>query len=226
MRGGDAQEYDRLDVARLTREQSQARTRARLLDSARELVARDGYEGASIDRIAEEAGYSKGAFYSNFSSKEELFLDLLEQHAGQDLEELSRLLGDVKDPDRLVALLSTWAGERATDPTWGLLALELFRRARRDATFGERHATLFLAQWEGVGRLLLRLFPEGVAPADPATLGGIVMELTYGAASSFTSGPHVEELVRVTLRAMYLAHGRTLSADQRPVTARKSPRRG
>lgn len=217
-------------MARLTREQSQARTRARLLEAAREVVAREGYEGASIDRIAEEAGYSKGAFYSNFGSKEEIFLELLEQHAGQDLQELQDLIADVSDPERIIAMLSEWSGSRATDPTWGLLALELFRRARRDATFGERHATLFLAQWEGVGRLLLRLFPDGDAPADLATLGGIVMELTYGAASSFTAGPHVPDLVNLALRSMYLAHRQlpapaTLPA-QPPRPARSASRRG
>lgn len=202
-------------MPRLTREQSQARTRARLLESARELVAKEGYEGASIERIAEEAGYSKGAFYSNFGSKEELFLDLLEQHAGQDLEELNVLLGSVTEPQIVIDRISEWSGARATDPTWGLLALELFRRARRDATFGERHATLFAAQWEGVGQLLMKLFPDK-PPAAAMTLGGIVMELTYGAASSFTSGPHVEELVRVTLTALHLAHG-TPPAGERPL---------
>ena len=56
-------------MARLTREQSQAITRERILSAAGDVVARDGYDGASVDRIAEAAGYSKGAFYSNFSSK-------------------------------------------------------------------------------------------------------------------------------------------------------------
>ena len=72
-------------MARLTREQSQALTREKLLLSASEVVARDGYSGATIERIAEEAGYSKGAFYSNFATKEEIFLQLLERHAGGDV---------------------------------------------------------------------------------------------------------------------------------------------
>jgi len=196
-------------LPRLTREQSRARTRARLLDSARELVAREGYENATIDQIAEEAGYSKGAFYSNFASKEDLFLELLETHAGQDVEELNSLIGDITEPEVIIDLISNWSGERATDPTWGLLALELFRKARREATFSDRHALLFRDQWAGVGRLIKRLFPNGKAPADEETLGGIVLELTYGAASSFTTGPLVKDLVRVALEALYLAHGKS-----------------
>ncbi|QPB22726.1 TetR/AcrR family transcriptional regulator [Rhizobium sp. 007] len=194
-------------MARLTREQSQARTKAKLLASAREVVAREGYEGATIERIAEEAGFSKGAFYSNFNGKEDIFLYLLETHAGEDVIELQKLLGPIEDARELIDRLSNWAQERSSDPSWGMLALELFRHARRNATFGERHSNLFRAQWEGLGKILLRLFPEGKAPAGPTALGGIVFELTYGAASSFTNGPTVGELVKVTLMSMHEAYG-------------------
>jgi len=194
-------------LARLTREQSQARTKAKLLASAREVVAREGYEGATVERIAEEAGFSKGAFYSNFNGKEDLFLYLLETHAGEDVTELEELLGPITDGRLLIDTLSNWSQERSTDPSWGMLALELFRHARRNATFGERHSNLFRAQWEGLGKILLRLFPEGKAPAGPTALGGIVFELTYGAASSFTKGPTVGELVKVALTSMYDAYG-------------------
>lgn len=187
------------------------------------MVAREGYESASVDRIAEEAGYSKGAFYSNFGSKEEIFLELLEIHARQDIEELTALLESVEDPGKIIDLVSEWSGKRSTDPTWGLLALELFRRARRDATFSNRHATLFRDQWAGLGTMLLRLFPPGGSPADVETLGGIVMELTYGAASSFTEGPKVSVLVRVALEALYRAHGEAASGTK-PQASRSGAR--
>ncbi|OGT58776.1 MAG: hypothetical protein A3E01_03790 [Gammaproteobacteria bacterium RIFCSPHIGHO2_12_FULL_63_22] len=194
-------------MARLTREQSRAVTRAKLMESAREVVAREGYESASVDRIAEEAGFSKGAFYSNFNSKEEIILELLEAHSLQDVTEIAELLGEVTDPQAMIEIISDWALNRSTDPSWGLLALELFRRARRDATFGERHATLFRAQWQRLGEILLRMFPEGAAPADPEALGGIVFELTYGAAASFKAGPTAGDLVRLALSAMLHAYG-------------------
>lgn len=183
-------------------------TRAKLLASAREVVAREGYESASVDRIAEEAGFTKGAFYANFSSKEEIILDLLETHALQDLAEITGLLGDVNDAEQMIDIISQWSLARSRDPSWGLLALELIRRARRDATFGARHARLFRAQWKGLGQILLKLFPQGAAPADPETLGGIVFELTYGVASSFKKGPTSAELVRLVLTSLHLAHGK------------------
>jgi TetR/AcrR family transcriptional regulator, transcriptional repressor of aconitase len=193
---------------RLTREESQALTRKRLLESAHEVVARVGYENASIDLIAENAGYSKGAFYSNFDSKEAIFLELLETHAAQDVPEIAVLLDGVDDPNQMITVISDWAAQRSRDPSWGVLALELLRRARLDKTFTTRHAKLFEAQWTGLGRILLRMFPKNGAPASPEVLGALVFELTYGAASAFTRRPGVGTLVRVALTALYRAQQR------------------
>lgn len=196
-----------IDVTRLTREQSQARTRAMLLASAREVVAKEGYEGASVNRIAEEAGFSKGAFYSNFASKEELFLEMLETHSLQDVNEIAAKLEGVQTPQQMIEVISDWSRERSSDPTWSLLALELVRRSRRDATFGERHANLFREQWVGLGNILLQLFPPGQAPADAETLGGVVIELTYAPASGFKTGPKAGDMVRVVLTGLRQAYG-------------------
>ncbi|GAA2170560.1 TetR/AcrR family transcriptional regulator [Actinomadura napierensis] len=62
---------------RLTRAEAKARTRRRLLDAAAHVFARKGYAGASVEEIAEAAGFSIGALYSNFGGKEELFLELV-----------------------------------------------------------------------------------------------------------------------------------------------------
>src|SRR5687767_15759101 len=62
---------------RLTREESKARTRADLLRAASRLFVRNGFVATSLADIAEEAGLTKGAVYSNFESKEDLFLALL-----------------------------------------------------------------------------------------------------------------------------------------------------
>lgn len=194
-------------MPRLTREESRALTRAKLLDSARVVVAREGYESASIDRIAEEAGFSKGAFYSNFGSKEEIVLELLETHSAKDVADIEGLLGESRDPLHMIEVISAWSLERSSDPSWGLLALELFRRARREKTFGKRHLNLFRAQWRGMGEILMALFPPGTAPADAETLGGLVMELTYGAASAFKAGPTAGDMVKLVLTSLHRAYG-------------------
>jgi AcrR family transcriptional regulator len=200
---------------RLTREESRALTREKLLASAYEVMAREGYEGSSIDRIAEEAGFSKGAFYSNFESKEEIFLELLEMHSVQDVGEIKDLLKNVNDPRKMIEIISDWAGARAKDPSWGMLALDLFRRAKHDSTFGKRHAYLFEKQWRGLGEILIGMFPKGAVLVDAETLGGIVCELTYGAASSFTRGPSVKDLVKTTLTAFFDAYGKRPGTSSR-----------
>ena len=62
---------------RLTREESRKATRQRLLEAAAQVIARVGLASASVEEIAETAGFSRGAFYSNFQSKDELFLAVL-----------------------------------------------------------------------------------------------------------------------------------------------------
>jgi AcrR family transcriptional regulator len=205
-------------LARLTREESRALTRTKLLASAREVIGRDGYDAASVDRIAEEAGFSKGAFYSNFNSKEELVLELLETNSLRDVEEMAGLIGDTRDPMKIIDVISEWSRKRSAEPGYGIVALELFRRATRDGTFGTRHAGLFRAQWRGLGRILLTMFPEGAVPADAETLGGLVFELTYGGASRYQKGPSAGDMVRVALTGLYRAYG-TPTATRAPATA-------
>ena len=62
---------------RLSRVESKARTRDQLLESASQVFIQKGFAGASVEEIAESAGYSIGALYSNFASKEQLFIDLM-----------------------------------------------------------------------------------------------------------------------------------------------------
>jgi AcrR family transcriptional regulator len=64
---------------RLTREESRDLTRQRLLDAAAVIIAKKGLAAASVENIAERAGYTRGAFYSNFDSKIDLFIELLKR---------------------------------------------------------------------------------------------------------------------------------------------------
>ena len=80
-------------------------------------MARDGYSGATIERIAEEAGYSKGAFYSNFENKEDIFLQLLERNAGGDVVEFTGLLDGYDDPKQssIRCAIGQTSGRRTSD---------------------------------------------------------------------------------------------------------------
>ena len=124
---------------RLTRDESRRRTRTLLLDAAERVFARRGYRGASLDEIADEAGFSKGAVYSNFANKEDLFLALLDRrrvgpNAGP---------GPSPGPDGLARLAAP------TEPEaweWGLLTLEFFLYAAREPSVRARLAAAFEEQ--------------------------------------------------------------------------------
>src|ERR1700685_2397077 len=82
-----------METARMTREQSKAHTRTRLLDAARSVFARGGFHGASVEEIASEAGVSTGALYSNFDGKEDLFLALMEREISEHAREIAEAVG-------------------------------------------------------------------------------------------------------------------------------------
>src|ERR1700738_5060654 len=77
---------------RLTRAESHAQTRERLLVAARQVFARHGFGGASVDMIAAEAGYSKGAIYSNFETKEAILFELLERYAEEQIADFQAMM--------------------------------------------------------------------------------------------------------------------------------------
>ncbi|MCI0142661.1 TetR/AcrR family transcriptional regulator [Arthrobacter bambusae] len=193
-------------MARLTREQSQALTREKLLKSAGDVVARYSYDGASVERIAEEAGFSKGAFYSNFSSKEDILQQLLEGHAGSDVKDLARLLQDVQNPGDVIETVAQWSDARAAEQKWGLIAIEMLRRAQRDGTLSDDQRRLFASQWEEVGELLRgKLFPDGEPGISALDLGGIVLELTYGGIAIFLQVRTSGQMLRHVLSSLQVS---------------------
>jgi len=104
---------------RLTRAESKARTRERLLDAAARTFARKGYAGASVEEIAQSAGYSIGALYSNFGGKQELFLELMSGRASRRQAMVAEILQADDDPAEAIAGLL----ERTGSPDPDLMAL-------------------------------------------------------------------------------------------------------
>jgi AcrR family transcriptional regulator len=98
----------------LTREEKKAQTRQQLLDAAHRVFSTKGFFSASLDDVATEAGFSKGAVYSNFDSKEDLFLALVEFRADQQAKSLAR---DV-DVDQSVGVQARSAGDQFVREHW------------------------------------------------------------------------------------------------------------
>lgn len=200
---------------RLTREQSRARTRERLLASAAVVFTREGYAGASIDRIAEEAGYSKGAMYSNFASKDELFFAMFDFYALGQANELCRRLDALDDPDALIAAVCDWADGMRHEPDLRLLVVDMARLARADAAVAARHTRMFDDEWHQVGSRLAKIFPDGVPPVPVLQLGALVMDIAYGNATQLHAGLTAGDLIGLALRALRDAYGVRPAASAR-----------
>jgi AcrR family transcriptional regulator len=80
----------------LSRAEAKARTRELLLDAAARVFAQKGFAGASVDEIADAAGYSIGAVYSNFGGKEQLFVELLKERANDRVTQAAEILADAE----------------------------------------------------------------------------------------------------------------------------------
>jgi AcrR family transcriptional regulator len=169
-------------MPRLTRDEQRSRTRASLIDAAASVFARRGFNGASLDEIAQEAGFTKGAVYSNFASKDDLFLAVLEEHLSERIGEVRAAFAEIG------SLRDVRAGGRAvahrvdTDRDLWLLFMEVWNRAAREPEVRARIAGLYEAWREAVGRLIEARFEEvGVPlPAPPEDLAAATIALAEG----------------------------------------------
>jgi AcrR family transcriptional regulator len=129
-------------MARLTRKQSQAQTRACLMRSAARVFARRGLQQASIDEVAEDAGFTKGAFYANFKNKEELFLAMLDERFAERIEEIEALIADEGSAaEKARRAGDVFAEALRADPEWERLFFEFSAYAMRDEQFREELVT-------------------------------------------------------------------------------------
>jgi AcrR family transcriptional regulator len=115
---------------RLSREEKKAATREALLDAATRVFARQGYVSTSVDEVAWEAGMTKGAVYSNFGSKDDLFAAVIERHQDRRMLAIARNV----DPSAPLSEQTAFAGEQfmaALDRDFVLLGLEYTLHAAR-----------------------------------------------------------------------------------------------
>jgi AcrR family transcriptional regulator len=114
-------------------------TRRKLLDAAKRVFAKQGFEAARLEDIAAGAGYTRGAFYANFKSKEDIFFALLEEWVRERIDSLSSALRRHSQPGEKLVALRTHYAELATDRRLVLISMEFKLFALRHP---EAHARL------------------------------------------------------------------------------------
>jgi AcrR family transcriptional regulator len=149
----------------LTPDRRREMTRRHLLDAAAIVFARDGFHGASLDDVAATAGFTKGAVYSNFKSKDDLFLAVLEDHMNREHEAFARELeGGPRPSAEQVPRLAEIVRNNVWDDDVTALFLEFVLYARRNPEARAKLAALGRQSREFTERLVnreyARLSPE------------------------------------------------------------------
>ncbi|WP_407107696.1 TetR/AcrR family transcriptional regulator [Rhodococcus aetherivorans] len=194
-------------MARPTRQETQARTREDLLATAAEHFLERGYAAASLDQIAEDAGYSKGAVYSNFRNKDELCFAVLDRIRAERMGEIAATLAAGATLDDVVTAFGAWAERTIGDRRWTLLEIEFSVRSRHNEEIRSRIA----AGAEGVRTLIAELIRSladryDVTPTmDPGQASAMLLGLGIGlglqrAISPELSAAALTDAVRALMR--------------------------
>lgn len=146
-------------MARKTRAETQAETRAQLVATAKQMFFEDGYHPTSLEKVADSAGYSKGAVYSNFRNKDELCTAVLDEVRAERLGEVIEMMVRPDTPARIEALRD-WAERVIGDPGWTTLEVEFAVHARRT----ERLRTELAGRLDGILQMLTAAVESADAP--------------------------------------------------------------
>lgn len=117
---------------RLRRDERRSQTREQLLDAAVDVFNRLGYSGASLEAVADAAGYTKGAVYSNFATKAELFRAVMERTQGGRASASEVLMRERSLGEFIDLMGGLIADQAANEATFDLLTIEFWLAAMRD----------------------------------------------------------------------------------------------
>lgn len=176
---------------RLTREDSREQTTQRLLDAAQKLIAKKGLSAVSVEDITATAGYTRGAFYSNFSSKDDLFIELLRRDHEKTHAELGALRSDEFPLDYIQRRARELYGQIYRDNESFLNWTEARMLAARDAKFRAKlNALLAQKRAEIAGFIEYFYRRVGLAAPVPATaMAAGFMSLVEGMKLCILSSP-------------------------------------
>ena len=200
----------------LSRREKQQRTRKSLLGAAAQLFCSRGLEGASIDEVAQTAGYTKGAFYANFKSKEELFLVMLDERFAEELERLDRALAGNQEPQEEARAAAADFIHFAGDDDWPKLYFQFVAHAARNDDFRQELATRHRAMRARLSEILERWKQRtGQKPAVPIEQVTAMMSfMADGFLVDRIVEPELDEELYATMVGVFLRGLEVMSAEQ------------
>jgi AcrR family transcriptional regulator len=185
---------------RLNREEQVERNRAALLAAARRVFLAKGYAGASLDAITAESGFSKGVVYSQFTSKGDMFLGLLEERIAQRAAQNEKVSGALSGAAGVAALLRAGMRDGEAEPEWARLLIEFRAHAARDAELNERYAALHSRTLKQLEATLAGIHTRaGRKPRRPLhVMAELILAFATGKALERAANPHALPEAQVT----------------------------
>jgi AcrR family transcriptional regulator len=179
---------------RRTRTESRQQNRREVLDAARCTFLELGYHGATVDAIALAAGFSKGVVYSQFGSKDDLFLALLEERIEERRHRGERVAAGLQGPEGFHAIAVDATQVTAESLAWQTLLLEFRAHAARDPVTLARYTELHERAIAGVADLLDSVFSRAglPPPLPPRTLAVIWLAIGTGLAAELLTDPGLD----------------------------------
>lgn len=158
----------------VSRAERQARTRERLIKVARGMFLADGYSATSLDKVALEAGFSKGAVYSNFAGKEQLCLAVLDNIQEEQIAGVLGAFAADTDLDGRIDAFVEWARKELGEPRWTALEVEFAAAARQSPYVAEELVKRRQDVVEALARLISALVEQenlelAMSPEQAAT---------------------------------------------------------
>lgn len=176
---------------RLSRAEQNDRNRALLLSAALRVFLTRGYHAATLEQIADEAGFSKGAVYSRFESKADMFIALITDRIATRAAENAAAVAELASSGTVAGLVElAWQAERAT-PGWRLLVTEFRVLAARDPALNRRYAAAHATTVDGIAGVLSAMAQrDGVSLGVPARqLAELLLAIETGIALEQLASP-------------------------------------
>ena len=146
---------------RLTQEERKKETRQLLLESAVEVFAQLGFHGASVDKIAEYAGFSKGAVYAHFNSKEELFLAILEKQMHLHVHNIHQIIDQQHSLSHFIETMDEYSlSIRQKNRTWSMLNMEFLLYAMREESVRHKWSNMITESVEQISKAIEKLMSK------------------------------------------------------------------
>ena len=175
-------------MTRLTRVESQARTRALIIDAATRLFLRDGFQVTSLEQIGEEAGFTRGAVYSNFPSKTAMGIAVIDGLYERKAHDLQAALEAREGLDEWFDALAAWAEGTIGDPQWTRLEIELAAFSTHDDEYRAATAARYARMRDYWTRLIAARFGDAL-PIDAETLSVVILALGLGTGAQRSVDP-------------------------------------